>query len=160
MAKRSGAASNDQTDRAPGQASRWWPAHRGLRACLWLGVLLLVLGFSFQGTRGLWNTDEGRYVDNALQMVDSGNYLVPAYNADHLNFSKPPLVLWAIAASVRVMGKDHVGGAHSLRAGFRAYRTAAVRDGPRAGAGEALVAGPDLRLQPGAVHRRQRGEHR
>lgn len=105
MTKRSGEPSNDRTDQQHGQASRWLPAHRGLRACLWLGVLLLVLGFAFQGTRGLWNTDEGRYVDNALQMVDSGNYLVPAYNADHLNFSKPPLVLWAIAASVRVMGK-------------------------------------------------------
>ena len=73
---------------------------------VWLSLLLLVLGISFQGTRALWNTDEGRYVDNALQMLDSGNYLVPAYNDDHKNFAKPPLTLWAIAATVRVMGRN------------------------------------------------------
>ncbi len=73
---------------------------------VWLSLLLLALGFSFQGTRALWNTDEGRYVGNALQMLDSGNYLVPAYNVDHTNFAKPPLTLWAIAATVRVMGPN------------------------------------------------------
>ncbi|RDI97557.1 glycosyltransferase family 39 protein [Dyella solisilvae] len=73
---------------------------------VWLSLLLLALGMSFQGTRPLWNTDEGRYVDNALQMLDSGNFLTPAYNADHKNFAKPPLTLWAIAATVHVMGSN------------------------------------------------------
>lgn len=84
----------------------WIERHRTGLACVWLGLLLAVLGFSFQGTRGLWNTDEGRYVDNALQMVDSGNYLVPAYNADQANYTKPPLALWAIAASIRAFGPN------------------------------------------------------
>lgn len=85
---------------------RGWSIGRGQLVYVWLSLLLLALGFSFQGTRALWNNDEGRYVDNALQMLDSGDYLVPAFNADHKNFTKPPLTLWAIAASVRVMGRN------------------------------------------------------
>lgn len=74
----------------------------------WLGLLLLglVLGFAFQGTRALWNTDEGRYTGNALQMIDSGNYLVPYYSTDRVNFTKPPVTYWAIAASLNVFGHN------------------------------------------------------
>ncbi|TAN04647.1 MAG: glycosyltransferase family 39 protein [Rhodanobacteraceae bacterium] len=66
----------------------------------------LLLGFAFQGSRPLWSTDEGRYVDGALQMLDSGNYLMPAYSPDELNFSKPPLTYWVIAASLEVLGRN------------------------------------------------------
>ncbi len=74
----------------------------------WIGLLLLalVLGFAFQGTRALWNTDEGRYTGGALQMLDSGNYLAPAYSDDRSNFTKPPMTYWAIAASVEVFGRN------------------------------------------------------
>lgn len=73
---------------------------------LWLIVLGLILGFAFQGARGLWSPDEGRYVGAALQMLDSGNFLAPAYSPDELNFSKPPLTYWVIAASVDVFGRN------------------------------------------------------
>ena len=74
----------------------------------WIGLLLLalVLGFAFQGTRALWNTDEGRYTGGALQMIDSGNYLAPAYSDDRTNFTKPPMTYWAIAASVQAFGRN------------------------------------------------------
>lgn len=73
-----------------------------------LGLLCLglLVGFAFQGSRGLWSTDEGRYVDGALQMLDSGNYLVPAYSPIEVNLSKPPLTYWAIAASIRLFGRN------------------------------------------------------
>lgn len=67
-------------------------------------MLGLLLGFAFQGTRGLWSTDEGRYVDGALQMLESGNYLVPAYSPDRINLSKPPVTYWVIAGAVATMG--------------------------------------------------------
>ncbi|MFC4527823.1 glycosyltransferase family 39 protein [Dyella halodurans] len=76
------------------------------RPLLWLILLGLVLGFAFQGTRGLWSPDEGRYVGAALQMLDSGNYLAPAYSPSELNFSKPPLTYWVIAASLQVFGRN------------------------------------------------------
>ncbi|HEX8777357.1 MAG TPA: glycosyltransferase family 39 protein [Rhodanobacter sp.] len=78
-------------------------AQRSLLAILLLGLLL---GFAFQGTRGLWSPDEGRYVGGAVQMLDSGNWLAPAYSADRLNFSKPPLTYWTIAASLKAFGSN------------------------------------------------------
>ena len=69
-------------------------------------LLGLVLGFAFQGTRGLWSPDEGRYAGGALQMLDSGNYLAPAYSSDRPNFSKPPMTYWIIAAAIKTFGRD------------------------------------------------------
>lgn len=87
----------------PGNTARRGVTHRPLLAILLLGLLL---GFAFQGTRGLWSPDEGRYVGGAVQMLDSGNWLAPAYSADRLNFSKPPLTYWAIAASLKTFGRN------------------------------------------------------
>jgi 4-amino-4-deoxy-L-arabinose transferase-like glycosyltransferase len=75
-------------------------------AWLWLIGLGLLLGFGFQGSRGLWSPDEGRYVDAALQMLDSGNYLAPGYSPDEVNFSKPPSTYWIIAASIKLFGRN------------------------------------------------------
>lgn len=74
----------------------------------WLAVIGfgLLLGFAFQGTRGLWSPDEGRYTVAALQMLDTGNYLAPAYSPDEVNFSKPPTTYWVIAASLKVFGRN------------------------------------------------------
>ncbi|GLQ45332.1 hypothetical protein GCM10007862_03830 [Dyella lipolytica] len=66
----------------------------------------LLLGFAFQGTRGLWSPDEGRYVDAAVMMLDSGDYLAPGYSPDEVNFSKPPTTYWMIAASLKVFGRN------------------------------------------------------
>lgn len=76
------------------------------RSLLWLMGLALLLAFAFQGSRGLWSTDEGRYVDGALQMVDSGNYLVPAYSPIEVNLSKPPVTYWVIATAVKWLGRN------------------------------------------------------
>ncbi len=76
------------------------------RALLLLTALLVLMGFGFQGSRGLWNTDEGRYTDTALQMIDSGNYLLPAYTVDRPNISKPPMTAWIIAGAVKVLGRN------------------------------------------------------
>lgn len=73
---------------------------------LWVMLLGLLLGFAFQGSRGLWSPDEGRYVGVALQMMDSGNYLAPAYSPASLNFSKPPLTYWIIATSLQLFGRN------------------------------------------------------
>jgi 4-amino-4-deoxy-L-arabinose transferase len=92
--------SNDRTtERRLRPDTTRWP----LVAVLCLGLLL---GFAFQGTRGLWNPDEGRYTVAALQMLDTGNYLAPAYSPDEVNFSKPPTTYWAIAASMKLFGRN------------------------------------------------------
>ncbi|HTV84842.1 MAG TPA: glycosyltransferase family 39 protein [Dyella sp.] len=80
--------------------------HSTRSSWLWLIALGLLLGFGFQGTRGLWSPDEGRYVDAALQMLDSGHYMAPAYSPDEVNFSKPPSTYWIIAASIKLLGRN------------------------------------------------------
>jgi 4-amino-4-deoxy-L-arabinose transferase len=84
------------------------PANRlpANRRGLLLAALLTLLALSFQGTRGLWEPDEGRYATVALNMLDSGDWLVPRLDREHPHLSKPPLAYWAIAASVATFGRN------------------------------------------------------
>jgi 4-amino-4-deoxy-L-arabinose transferase len=67
-------------------------------------LLAMLLALSFQGARGLWGPDEGRYSNIALQMVESGDWVTPRRHPEHTHFAKPPLAYWAIAASVSAFG--------------------------------------------------------
>lgn len=82
------------------------PARAGRMALPWLLAMLVLLGFAFQGTQPLWDSDEGRYTAVALQMLDSGDFLVPRLNDHHEHFTKPPLTYWAIAAAVATFGSN------------------------------------------------------
>jgi 4-amino-4-deoxy-L-arabinose transferase-like glycosyltransferase len=69
-----------------------------------LGTALLAL--LFQGNRGLWGADEGRYSNVALQMLESGDWLTPHRHPEHIEYSRPPMTYWVIAASVAVFGPE------------------------------------------------------
>jgi len=73
----------------------------------WLALLALalLLGLAFQGARGLWEPDEGRYTNVALQMIHSGDYISLRRNEEALHFTKPPVTYWAIAGSVDAFGR-------------------------------------------------------
>ncbi len=71
-----------------------------------LVLLVLLVGFAFQGSRGLWSPDEGRYVGVALEMIERGDYLHPHLHFEHPHYSKPPLTYWAIAASLELFGRN------------------------------------------------------
>ena len=73
-----------------------------------LAAILLALAFvlPFQGTRPLWDTDEGRYSAVAVEMLDSGDWLLPHRHPEHPHLSKPPLTYWAMASSMAVFGKN------------------------------------------------------
>lgn len=79
---------------------------RQSQASLWLAALLVaaVVALSLQGSRGLFEPDEGRYANVALQMLESGDYLTPRLNSEDAHFAKPPLTYWAMAASVALIG--------------------------------------------------------
>ena len=68
-------------------------------------ALALFLGLSFQGTRGLWEPDEGRYTNVALQMLHTGDFISLRRNEESLHFTKPPVTYWTIAASVTAFGR-------------------------------------------------------
>lgn len=65
-----------------------------------------LLAMSFQGSRGLWEPDEGRYTAVALEMLRLGDFVHPMLHREHAHYTKPPLTYWAIAASVRLFGRN------------------------------------------------------
>jgi 4-amino-4-deoxy-L-arabinose transferase-like glycosyltransferase len=71
---------------------------------IWIVALALVLALAFLGSRGIWDPDEGRYTNVAVNMLSSGDWLNPHRNADVSHWTKPPLTYWAIASSVGVFG--------------------------------------------------------
>jgi 4-amino-4-deoxy-L-arabinose transferase len=76
------------------------------RPPLWLIALLVLMAFAFQGTRGIWEPDEGRYSAAGVNMLESGDWLVPTIDGEHPHLTKPPIVYWAIAASVGLLGHN------------------------------------------------------
>ena len=71
-------------------------------------IFLLVLAFAllFQGSRGLWEPDEGRYTDVALEMLRLGDFLNPSLHHELPHFSKPPLTYWTLAGSFALFGRN------------------------------------------------------
>lgn len=75
-------------------------ARPGVRVALFA----LVAAFALLGARALWDHDEGRYTNVALQMLASGDWLSLARTDAVGHWSKPPLTYWAIAASLGTFG--------------------------------------------------------
>ena len=73
---------------------------------LWLVLLLVLMAFAFQGTRGIWEPDEGRYTSTGLNMLESGDWLVPTIDGEHAHLTKPPITYWALASSFAVFGRN------------------------------------------------------
>src|SRR5512139_1871318 len=93
-------------------------------------ALLIILAFAFQGSRGLWEPDEGRYVRCAYEMLNSGDWLTPRLNGVP-HFTKPPLAYWLIASGLSAFGMNELGARFfnaiafvltALMAGFLATR--------------------------------------
>jgi 4-amino-4-deoxy-L-arabinose transferase-like glycosyltransferase len=69
-------------------------------------LLALFVGLMFQGTRHLFDPDEGRYTNVAHQMIDLGDWMVPHLDPQRPHFTKPPLTYWAVAASFSAFGSN------------------------------------------------------
>ncbi|MGD0093619.1 MAG: phospholipid carrier-dependent glycosyltransferase [Planctomycetota bacterium] len=80
---------------------------KGLSALLLL-AFALALGLSFQGARGIWEPDEGRYVPTAAAMYDSGDLMVPRLNGGPY-LDKPPLTYWGMAGGMWLFGHTEFG---------------------------------------------------
>ena len=73
-----------------------------LRILLAFAAAFLVV----QGVRGIWERDEGRYTDVAVEMLRTGDYVHPRLNLEQPHFSKPPVTYWALAAAMRTLGRN------------------------------------------------------
>ena len=69
---------------------------------------LLALGFMLWGARSLWDSSEARYGQVALEMLTSGNWIVPTL-AGEPHLTKPPFAYWMIAAGMRLWGVNAWG---------------------------------------------------
>ena len=70
--------------------------------------LALLVPFSFQGARGLYETSEGRYAECAREMIERGDFLQPTLDYQP-HWTKPPLTYWAIAAGIKLLGPGEWG---------------------------------------------------
>jgi 4-amino-4-deoxy-L-arabinose transferase len=78
------------------------------RARVALVLLAVCVAFLFQGTRGLFETTEGRYAEVAREMVAGGDWMVPHLDG-HPHWTKPPLTYWSIAAGLAAVGRNTWG---------------------------------------------------
>jgi 4-amino-4-deoxy-L-arabinose transferase-like glycosyltransferase len=67
-------------------------------------AISLLLAFAFLGTRTIWDPDEGRYTNVALNMLESGDWIHPMRNEHVGHWTKPPLTYWTVAASIAAFG--------------------------------------------------------
>ncbi len=84
---------------------------RGLRLpgrTVLLIVLAALLAFAFQGSRGLYETTEGRYAESAREMLETGDWLVPRLDYEP-HWTKPPLTYWALAGGIALLGENEWG---------------------------------------------------
>lgn len=86
-------------------------------------LILLASSLAFQGARGLWEPDEGRYVDVAIEMVALHDEVTPHLSHEQAHWTKPPLTYWAIASSFQVLGRTEFA---ARLAGALAFFAAAV----------------------------------
>jgi 4-amino-4-deoxy-L-arabinose transferase-like glycosyltransferase len=70
---------------------------------LLLVALALAVFLPGIGSRDLWNPDEPRYAEVALEMRATGDWFVPHLNG-RVYAEKPPLHFWAIAAAASIPG--------------------------------------------------------
>jgi 4-amino-4-deoxy-L-arabinose transferase-like glycosyltransferase len=78
----------------------------GYAVRLLLLVALLVVGLSFQGRRGIYESTEGRYTSVASEMLRGRDWIVPHLSDEHPHYSKPPLTYWLLAGSIRIFGRN------------------------------------------------------
>lgn len=67
-----------------------------------------IVGIAFQGSRGLYESSEGRYAECGYEMIASGKWLVPTLDSKP-HFTKPPMTYWAIASGIKLLGKNEWG---------------------------------------------------
>jgi 4-amino-4-deoxy-L-arabinose transferase-like glycosyltransferase len=78
------------------------------RDFLFLIFTTLLLAFAFQGSRGLFETTEGRYAEVSREMLETNDWLSPQLDYKP-HWTKPPLIYWCIALSMKFIGINTLG---------------------------------------------------
>lgn len=78
------------------------------RNTLVLVVLSMLLAFAFQGSRGLYETTEGRCAESAREMLETHHWLIPQLDY-RPHWTTPPLAYWATAGGMALLGTNEWG---------------------------------------------------
>src|SRR5262249_40037109 len=69
---------------------------------------VLLLGFGFQGSRHLWQPDEGYNAAVTCEMMDSGNLLIQHLDGQ-VYLAKPPMYIWCSIPGLWLFGRNEFG---------------------------------------------------
>jgi 4-amino-4-deoxy-L-arabinose transferase-like glycosyltransferase/membrane-associated phospholipid phosphatase len=89
--------------------ARLFPAwqKKPMRSSILLFALIFTLYLSLCAASSLWDRDEPRFSRATVEMVESGNYLVPTFNGQ-LRADKPILIYWLMSLPVRLLGPSEL----------------------------------------------------
>jgi len=76
----------------------------GMLVVAGVAAVVCCLAFVFQGSRGIWQPDEGYYVGTSVTMVEKDTLLIPFLGEDEIFLDKPPMVYWSIIAGMELFG--------------------------------------------------------
>lgn len=67
-------------------------------------ALVVMCAYLFMASRStLWDRDEPRFARATVEMIESGNYLIPSFNGE-MWLDKPVFTYWAMSLPVRLLG--------------------------------------------------------
>ncbi len=72
-------------------------------------LILLILSFSWQGMRSIWQPDEGYYSGIAMSMIEHDTLVVPYLGEHEIFLDKPPLIYWGIIGGMKLFGTSEFG---------------------------------------------------
>jgi 4-amino-4-deoxy-L-arabinose transferase-like glycosyltransferase len=122
-----------------------WRRALAVAGVAWVGLLALT------PLTSLWDRDEPRFAQAAVEMLASGDYLVPTFNGE-LRAQKPPLIYWLMTVSIRIIGATELAVRFWAPAGMAIAALATFAIGRRLWSTDvALVAMIVLVLNPLAI---------
>jgi 4-amino-4-deoxy-L-arabinose transferase len=78
------------------------------RNTLVLVALSMLLAFAFQGSRGLYESTEGRCAESAREMLETHRWIVPQLDY-RPQWTTPPLAYWAMTGGMALCGANEWG---------------------------------------------------
>src|SRR5579862_4612337 len=73
-----------------------------------VAVFVLLLGFGFQGSRHLWQPDEGYNAAVTCEMMESGDPLIQRLDG-LVYLGKPPMYIWCTIPGIWIFGHNEFG---------------------------------------------------
>jgi 4-amino-4-deoxy-L-arabinose transferase-like glycosyltransferase len=79
----------------------------GWKAAILIALAVIGIYLLISTRTTLWDRDEPRYARVAVEMVESGNYLVPTFNGQAWP-DKPILLYWLMSLPIRILGPTEI----------------------------------------------------